>query len=162
MAKKRKLNSMRLLESRRIPYEVFYYDSHIRDARQVAESMSLPAAEVFKTLVAKVPSSQKPILVMLPADTTLNLKALAKSLGEKKAALASQAEAESMSGLQVGGISALALTQKNWDVYLDRRAADKERIVISAGQRGLQLRLATNALIKLLDCKMIDAAEERA
>ena len=161
MPKKQKLNSMRLLEASRIPYEVFSYDSRIRDARQVAESVGLPARTVFKTLVAQVPSDKKPILVMLPSDTTLNLKALAKSLGVKKAALASQADAEKMTGLQVGGISAIALMQKNWDVYLDQRGGELEHIVISAGQRGLQLRVAAPMLIALLDCKIIDVADEK-
>ena len=160
MPKNQKLNSMRLLEARRIPYEVFNYDRRIRDARQVAESVGLPESSVFKTLVVQVPSSRKPILVMLPSNTTLNLKVLAKSLGEKKAALASQAEAERMTGLQVGGISAVALMQKNWDVYLDQRGNELEHIVISAGQRGIQLRVAAAALIKLLGCKMVDAADE--
>jgi len=160
MPKKQKLNSMRLLEARRIPYEVFNYDRRIRDARQAAESVGLPESTVFKTLVAQVPSSRKPILVMLPSNTTLNLKALAKSLGEKKAALASQADAERMTGLQVGGISAVALMQKNWDVYLDQRGSELEHIVISAGQRGVQLRVAAAALIQLLDCKIVDAADE--
>ena len=161
MPKKQKLNSMRLLEANRIPYEVFSYDSCIRDARQVAESVGLPARTVFKTLVAQVPSDRKPILVMLPSDTTLNLKALAKSLGVKKAALASQADAEKMTGLQVGGISAIALMQKNWDVYLDQRGSELEHIVISAGQRGLQLRVAAPMLIALLGCNIIDVADEK-
>jgi len=160
MAKKQKLNSMRLLEANRIPYEVFSYDSRIRDAQQVAESVGLPEAAVFKTLVAKAPSSKKPILVMLPSNTTLNLKALAKSLNEKKIALASYADAEKLTGLQVGGISAVALMHKNWDVYLDRRGAELQHIVISAGQRGLQLRVASAALLRLLRCKIIDVAEE--
>ena len=152
---------MRLLEASRIPYEVFHYDSRIRDAQQVAESVGLPEWTVFKTLVVKVPSSKKPILVMLPSNTALNLKALAKSLGEKKVALASQADAEKMTGLQVGGISAVALMQKNWDVYLDQRSSELEHIVISAGQRGLQLRVAARALTRLLGCKMIDVADEK-
>ena len=160
MPKKQKLNSMRLLEANRIPYEVFSYDSRIRDAQQVAESVGLPARTVFKTLVARVPSDKKPILVMLPSDTTLNLKALAKSLGVKKAALVSQADAEKMTGLQAGGISAIALMQKNWDVYLDQRGRELEHIVISAGQRGRQLRITAAALISLLGCKIIDVADE--
>ena len=160
MPKKQKLNSMRLLEANRIPYEVFSYDSRIRDAQQVAESVGLPARTVFKTLVARVSSDKKPILVMLPSDTTLNLKALAKSLGVKKAALVSQADAEKMTGLQAGGISAIALMQKNWDVYLDQRGSELEHIVISAGQRGLQLRITAAALISLLGCKIIDVADE--
>lgn len=159
MAKVKKLNSMRLLDANSIPYEVHEYDKSIRDARQVAEAVGFSADEVFKTLVVEAPSTKKPALVMLPSNTTLNLKRLAKALGEKKLALASHADAEKWTGLEVGGISALALTAKNWKVYLDRRAAALERIVISAGQRGLQLRVDSAGLIKLLGCELVDAGD---
>ncbi|MCY3832381.1 MAG: aminoacyl-tRNA deacylase [Chloroflexi bacterium] len=159
MSKGKKLNSMRLLEARSIAYEVLYYDETIRDAQQVAQALGLNADEVFKTLVAEAPGSPKPILVMLPSNRQLDLKRLAKALGVKKAALASQADAERLTGLQVGGISALALMPKRWDVYLDRCALAPDHIVISAGKRGVQLRLVTSALITLLGCRVITVAE---
>ena len=159
MAKIKKLNSMRLLEANSIAYQVHHYDKAIRDARQVAEAVGFSADEVYKTLVAAAPGAKKPVLVMLPSNTTLNLKRLAKALGAKKAALAAHADAERLTGLQVGGISALALMRKNWDAFLDRRAEAQEHIVISAGQRGVQLRVETGALIKLLGCKLVDVAD---
>ncbi len=159
MAKQQKLNSMRVLEANDIPYEVFTYDSSIKDAQLVAESVGFPEWTVFKTLVVEVPSSKKPVLIMLPSNTQLNLKKFAKVLGEKKIALASHANAEKMTGLQVGGISALALMQKNWDVYLDASGNELQNIVISAGQRGTQIRLATLSLIQLLGCKIADVAD---
>jgi len=160
MAKNKKLNSMRVLEANDIPYEVFTYDPSIKDAQAVAESVGFPEWTVFKTLVVETPSSKKPVLIMLPSHTQLNLKRFAKALGEKKVALASHADAEKMTGLQVGGISALALIQKNWDVYLDASGNELQNIVISAGQRGTQIRLATLSLIQLLRCKIVDVAED--
>ena len=162
MAKSKKLNSMRLLETRAIPYETHQYDPQIRDAEAVARAVGLPADEVFKTLVVERSSRHKPVLVMLPCNCTLNLKRLAKALGEKKVALAPQAAAEKLTGLQVGGISALALMQKHWDVYLDERHLASDHIVISAGQRGLQARLATDALITLLGCRIVNVADPKA
>ena len=123
--------------------------------------MGLPAREVFKTLVVERPSSKKPVLVMLPCNSTLNMKRLAKALGEKKVALAPHATAERLTGLQVGGISALALLQKQWDVYLDGQSSACAHIVISAGQRGTQLRLETTALIDLLSCRIVDVADPK-
>ena len=158
-AKRKKLNSMRLLDAKSISYEVHTYDKTIRDAALVAEAVGFSADEVYKTLVAVAPSARKPVLVMLPSNMQLNLKRLAKAMGEKKVALASHADAERLTGLKVGGISALALTHKRWDVYLDRRTEALEHIVISAGQRGLQLRVATAALAELLGCKLIDVAD---
>ena len=159
MARTRKLNSMRLLDANSVPYQVHQYDKQIRDAQEVAASVGFPADEVFKTLVAEAQSAKKPVLVMLPSNTTLNLKRLAKARGEKKVALASHAAAERLTGLQVGGISALALMGKNWDVYLDSRAVAIANIVISAGQRGIQLRVDTEGLIELLGCRIIDVAD---
>ena len=150
---------MRLLDANSIAYEVYHYDVGIRDAQEVAEAVGFSADEVFKTLVAEAPSARKPVLVMLPSNTTLNLKRLAKALAEKKVALASHADAERVTGLQVGGISALALMHKRWDVYLDRRAEALDHIVISAGQRGIQLRVETEALIRLLGCRLVDVAD---
>ena len=150
---------MRLLDAQSIAYEVHVYDPAIRDARQVAEAVGFTADEVFKTLVVETSANRRPILVILPSNRQLRLKRLAKALGVKKAALASQADAEGLTGLQVGGISALALTQKRWDVYLDRRALDQDHIVISAGKRGLQLRVETAALIILLGCQVVDVSE---
>ena len=159
MAKKRKLNSVRLLEARKIPHEIHRYDARIRDAQEVAAAVGLPAETVFKTLVAEVPSRKKPILVLLPCNRTLNLKRLAKALGAKKVALASHADAEKLTGLQVGGISALALLQKRWGVYLDRRALEQSHLVISAGERGIQARLETKDLIDLVSCEIVDVAD---
>jgi len=161
MAKKRKLNSVRLLEARKIPHEIHNYDARIRDAQEVAEAVGLPGETVYKTLVAEVPSRKKPILALLPCDRTLNLKRLAKALGAKKVALASHADAEKLTGLQVGGISALALLQKRWGVYLDKRALEQSHLVISAGERGTQIRLETEALIDLVSCEIVDVAEAR-
>ena len=132
-AKRQKLNSIRLLEARKIAHEVIGYDKSIRDAQLVAAAVGMPAETVYKTLVVQGQSSKKPILALVPSNATLNLKRMAKALGEKKVALASYADAEKLTGLQVGGISALALLDKRWPVYLDSRAA----VFAAAGdQRG--------------------------
>jgi len=160
MAKAKKRNAMRLLEAQGIAYETHAYDKRLRDARQVAAAVGFAADEVFKTLVVQAPPQAKPALVLLPANTRLNLKRLARALGAKKATLAPQAAAEKMTGLQVGGISPLALRHKNWPVYLDQRAAACAQIVISGGQRGLQLRVDRAGLVKLLGCRLVDVADE--
>jgi prolyl-tRNA editing enzyme YbaK/EbsC (Cys-tRNA(Pro) deacylase) len=63
--------------------------------------------------------------------------------------------------LKVGGISALALTQKNWPVYLDQPAAGLEYILVSAGQRGLDLRVPAPALIRVLKARLAAISTER-
>ena len=154
-----KLNSMRLLDANRIVYEVKTYDPTIHDASEVAVAIRVPANEVYKTLVVER-TNAKPILVMIPANRQLDLKKLAAGIGEKKLSMAAHADAETQTGLKVGGIGALALTHKHWDVYLDQTAAIHEQICVSAGQRGTNLRIPVRGLIQVLAVKMVDASTD--
>src|SRR5258708_37771837 len=152
-----KLNSMRLLESKKIPYEVLSYDPGIHDAVEAAKAINMPVSSVYKTLVVERPGS-KPVLVMIPADRQLDLKKFAAAIGEKKVSMAAHADAEKLTGLKVGGIGALALTHKNWSVYLDQTASAHEWIGVSAGQRGINLRVAVPELVRVLNAKLADAS----
>lgn len=159
---KTKLNSMRILEQHGIPYEAIAYPNTIRDAEEVAEAIGAPPFMVYKTLVVQSSATQKPALVMLACDRQLDLKRFAQAIGEKKIHMATHADAEKLTGLKVGGISALALLQKNWPIYLDRVAGELQYIYMSAGQRGLQLRVPVAALIQLTRAKLVDASVEKA
>lgn len=156
-----KLNSMRILEQHKIPYEMLEYPSEIRDAEEVAEALGVPYATVFKTLVVQAvdnPKQTKPYLVLIPSEMQLDLKRMALAAGTKKVKMAAHKDAEALTGLQVGGISALALTQKNWQVFLDQSAASLQHIVISAGQRGLQLRVPVTPLLSILRARLVEVA----
>ena len=157
MAQK-KTNAMKLLEGKKVPYESYSYPANLRDAQEVAAAVGWPAGQVFKTLVVPRPKPSKPLLVMIPADRQLDLKKLAKAVREKKLKMATQREAELLTGLQVGGISALALLNKGFAIYLDQTAHAFDQIVISAGQRGLQIKLAVPDLVKVTRARMVDAA----
>jgi Cys-tRNA(Pro)/Cys-tRNA(Cys) deacylase len=157
-----KLNSMRLLEAKNIPYEVLTYEPITRDAEEVAELIGLPPFMVFKTLVVQSVETGKPLLALLPSDRQLDLKRMAASAGEKKVKLASHADAEALTGLKVGGISPLMLTDKNWKVYVDKSAVELQNIVISAGQRGTQLRVPTMPVLTLLRARIVDITEPDA
>jgi Cys-tRNA(Pro)/Cys-tRNA(Cys) deacylase len=152
-----KLNSMRLLEKHNIPYEVIEFPDTERDAETIAEILGVPAFMVYKTLVAQpVEMGKKPLLAIIAADRQLDLKKLAAVSGHKKVTMAAHKDAEALTGLKVGGISALALTHKNWPVYLDQPAMQLEHILVSAGQRGMDLRVPTAALIKVLNAKVAE------
>jgi len=155
--------AMRALEGKRIPYEALEYPDDLRDAEEIAIILDLPAEEVFKTLVVLPPEpGKKPLLVMIPADTQLDLKKLAAAVGAKKLKMATHREAETLTGLQVGGISAVALLNKGFVVYIDRSAGGRERVCVSAGKRGLQLRLAAADLIQLTNARPVDVATREA
>lgn len=161
MAKSKKLNSMRLLEANDIPYEAFEYDSdEFHDAEEVAELIGVPAFQVYKTLIMQSVATEKPMIVVVAGDRQVDLKKVAKAAGEKKVKMAKHATAEQMTGLQVGGISPLMLTDKNWPLYLDSPATQLQNIYISAGQRGTQLRIPVTPLLNLLRPQIADLSVE--
>lgn len=146
--------AIRMLEQRRVPHEVFAFDAAIRSAAEVARDTGVPASQVYKTLVVELdPPRGKPFLVMAPADGEVDLKALAASLGVRKLRMASHRDAERYTGLQVGGISALALTGKGFTALIDRRALDETHILVSAGQRGMDVRLSVEDLVAITGAK---------
>jgi Cys-tRNA(Pro)/Cys-tRNA(Cys) deacylase len=155
-----KLNSMRLLEQHNIPYEALQYPDTIKDAEEVADALGIPYFMVFKTLVVQPDDAgkpgSKPLLAIIPSERQLDLKKLALAAGVKKVRMAAHKDAESLTGLKVGGISALALRDKNWQVYLDQSATELEHLVMSAGQRGTQIRVPTTPLISLLRVRLAD------
>ena len=71
--------------------------------------------------------------------------------------MATRREAESLTGLQVGGISALALTNKPFDVLLDESARALDRIHISAGRRGIDLELRVEDLFAITNATFASA-----
>lgn len=150
--------AMRALDAKNIPYEVFTYDTTVRDAILLADEIGVPHQQVFKTLVV-VRETGKPLLVMLPADRQLNLKRFARQIGEKKVKMAGHNQAEELTGLQVGGISTLALLNRGFGVYLDESAESFDQIVISGGKKGLQVKLAVRDLIVITQARLINASD---
>lgn len=155
---KNKTIAMKLLEGKKVPFDVYAYPAHLRDAQEVAAAVGMPTEQVFKTLVVPRPKPGKPMLVMVPSDRQLDLKKMAKAVGEKKLKMATHQEAERLTGLQVGGISALALINRGFDIFLDETALDNDQMVISAGQRGLQIRLAVSDLLDISGAHLVDAS----
>ncbi len=151
--------AMRALQGKRIPYEVLTYPDDMRDAVEIALLLGVSPDEVFKTLVVLPPEkSKKPLLVMLPASAQLDLKKLAEAVGTKKLKMATHREAEQLTGLQVGGISAVALLGKPFSVYMDESAMSLTHVFISAGKRGIQLKIAVTDVVKLTGARIAPVA----
>jgi len=150
-----KLNSMRALEQRKIVYTAHEFPDSIHSADGVADYLGRPRDIVYKTLVV-LPPAGKPMLVMTSGSGELDLKKVAQATGHKKVQMAPHKEAERLTGLQTGGISALALLHKNFPVYLDQSAEKLDKILVSAGKRGVNLELAVKDLIKVTNAKVID------
>ncbi len=150
-------NVTRFLESRQIAYQVFGFSTAKHSAEETAALLGVPPDQVYKTLVVlREGKGRKPLLVMAPAGRELNLKALAAALGEKKLQMATQAEAEALTRLQTGGISALALLNRGFEIYIDAAALQQPAIHVSAGQRGVNLRLAPADLIAVTRARTVE------
>jgi len=154
-----KTNAMRVLDQRKIAYEVHEYSPEIHSAVEAAQAMGKPPERVHKTLVVMRETPRaKPLLVMTPGDRELDLRALAKSTGDKKLRMATQKEAESLTGLLVGGIGALALLNRGFEIWIDSAAKAHERICVNAGQRGINLELRVDDLMKVTGARWVESA----
>ena len=153
----KKSNVLRRLESRHIPHQAYTYAADTRSAEDVARVLRIPAHEVYKTLVV-LPPHGKPLLIVIPGPSALDLKRLARALGAKKLRMATHREAEELTGLQVGGISALALLDRGFRVYVDQVAQTITAFVVSAGQRGMNLRLCVDDFMRLTQARFIEAS----
>lgn len=153
-----KTNAMRLLDAQGVSYETFVYSSEIHSADKVADILGIPAGEVFKTLVV-LPDTGPPLLVMVPGNCTLDLRALAREVGAKNARMAPAAEAERLTGLQIGGIGALALIGQGFGVLVDHSALAFESILVNPGRRGINVRVPVAEIIRLTNARTVDVAE---
>ncbi|MBZ5617892.1 MAG: Cys-tRNA(Pro) deacylase [Acidobacteriia bacterium] len=134
-----------------VPYELRQYpvyEEHL-SAPQVAEAIGMPPEQVFKTLVARGDASGV-VLASIPANTELDLKALAAASGNKKVALVAVKEVLGLTGYVRGGVSPIG-TKRPYPLYLDETADLWDVISVSAGIRGCQMLLHPADLARVAD-----------
>lgn len=151
-----KNNVTRMLESRGIPFEAFELPQEKLSGMEAASYLGIEPEKVFKSIVVKRQERGKPILALVPAPREVDLKNLSSAVGEKKLILATQKEAEKLTGLQTGGISPLALLNRRFQVVIDSSAEALDEIFISGGQRGINIRLAVRSLVDLTAANLVD------
>jgi len=136
-----KTNAARLLDQLKIPYELRAYEVDPNDltAISVAHKIGLPPEQVFKTLVT-VTSDREHLFAIIPGDSELDLKKLARAADARNAELASLKEVEPLTGYIRGGVTVLA-ARKPFRPFADETIELFDIISVSAGQRGLQLLL---------------------
>ncbi|MEE1195103.1 MAG: Cys-tRNA(Pro) deacylase [Phascolarctobacterium sp.] len=154
MKHNKKTNAARKLEELKIEYKLIEYavDEEHLDAIHVAQEVGMPASQVFKTLCVRGDKNGV-MFAVIPGDGELDLKALAKASGNKRAELVALKEVLPLTGYIRGGCSPLG-AKKNYPVYMDATSNNWPEIAISAGQRGIQivaapqdLQRATNATV---------------
>ncbi len=146
-------NVTRFLDARKVSYAAHEMPAEKLGAVEAANFMGVSPDQVFKTIVI-VREKKKPVLAVVPGPRVVDLKLLAAFLGEKKVHLPTEREAEELTGLQAGGISPLALINKGFQVVIDSAAQAYEKIYVSGGQRGLDIQLGVEDLIKLTNARV--------
>lgn len=160
MAKRlEKTNAARLLDRAHIAYDLVPYevDENNLAATHVAEELGEPIEQVFKTLVLK--GDRNGFLVcVVPGNGEVDLKKAARASGNKSVAMIPMKELLPTTGYIRGGCTPIGM-KKRFPTFLHTTALDFDHIYISAGVRGLQLRLAPTDLISYTEAEVTDLIE---
>jgi len=151
-------NITRMLEAKKIPFTALELPEEKLGAIETARQLGVENYLIYKTIVVLREKPGKPMLVVVPGGSKVDLKRVAAVVGEKKVHVPPQREAEALTGLQAGGISPLALINKGFQVFLDAGAQKMEQIHISGGQRGLIIRLPVKALVDLTHARFAEVS----
>ena len=147
--------AIRALEAASIDFQLTEYAHDPRTeafGEEAAVALDLPATAVFKTLLARLDDGRLAV-ALVPVSARLDLKALARAAGARRATLAEPALAERTTGYVVGGISPLG-QKKRLPTFLDASAKALSMLHVSGGRRGLELGLAPDDLIALTDARV--------
>lgn len=153
-----KTNAARLLDKAKIEYELVPYvvDENDLAAGHIAEQLGEPLEQVFKTLVLSGDRSGYFVCVV-PGDSEVDLKAAAKVSGNKKCDLIPMKDLLSVTGYIRGGCSPVGM-KKAFPTFFHTTATDFPYIYVSAGIRGLQLKIAPDKLIAFVGAKCCEIA----
>jgi Cys-tRNA(Pro)/Cys-tRNA(Cys) deacylase len=152
MAKKlEKTNAARLLDRAKIAYELVPYtvDENDLSAIKVAASLGQPIERVYKTLVLKGDRNGH-FVCIIQGDKEVNLKAAAKVSGNKSAEMIPMKELLPTTGYIRGGCTPIGM-KKRFPTFIDATCTVFDYIYISAGVRGLQLKIDPKPLIEFVD-----------
>ncbi len=151
-----KTNAMRILEREKIPYEMFTYpvtEEH-QDGVHVAQLMNQQVETVFKTLVCKG-SSKGFFVFVIPVAEELNLKKAAKASGEKSMEMIHVSQINAVTGYIRGGCSPVGM-KKQYPTWFHESALQQEKIIVSGGKRGFQIKAAPRDLAKVCGGQFTD------
>ncbi len=157
MAKQKevKTNAMRILESMKIPYQQYTYEcEEFVDGLQIADQLGLPYEKVYKTLVT-VGNSKDYFVFVIPIAEELDLKAAARSVGQKSVEMIHVKDINTITGYIRGGCTAIGM-KKQYVTRIDSSAEHLEKIIVSGGRIGSQLELAPADLAKAARAEFAD------
>jgi Cys-tRNA(Pro) deacylase len=148
--------AVRALRSAGVAYEEHLFDYQPGGAIKAAEETGLDPHATIKTLVLE-PSDGDTLIVLMHGDREVSTKALARHLGVKSVDMIEPAEAQRLTGYQVGGTSPFG-SRTALPVYAEHTILDMDRITINGGKRGFLVTLDVTDLVALLDPQPVDVA----
>lgn len=160
-----KTNAMRILEQNKIPFEVSEYDDdgeHVLEkgaAVRMAEKIGVDPGMVFKTIVMR--TDTKEICVFCQsAVSEINLKKARAAAGCKEINPVKPEELLGLTGYIRGGCTPVGMKRK-FRTFIDETIILYDKVCISGGQRGVQIKLAPADLIKVTDAVVVDLELEK-
>ncbi|MBS6502592.1 MAG: Cys-tRNA(Pro) deacylase [Clostridium sp.] len=149
-----KTNAMRILDSKKVKYEMITYESNDGkiDGISVAHKIGVDETQVFKTLVIQGVSKELYVFV-IPVAEELNLKKAAIISGEKKVEMIDVNEIMKHTGYIRGGCSPIG-QKREYKTYIHESAKELDFIIVSAGKIGYQIKINPNDLINIVKAEM--------
>lgn len=150
-----KTNAMRILDAKKIGYEVFVYDNEdgLIHGTAVAEKIGKEPETVFKTLVSH--SGANLYVFVIPVAEELDLKKAAKAAGEKKIEMLPVKDLQKWTGYIRGGCSPVGM-KKLYPTFIDSSAEGLDTMAVSAGKIGQQMDLAPKLLAEVTNAKFTE------
>ncbi|WP_277587359.1 Cys-tRNA(Pro) deacylase [Psychrobacillus antarcticus] len=145
----KKTNAVRKIEQQKITFELIEYEltGEELDGVTVADKIGYPVFVVYKTLLVTA-GTNKHYVCIIPVHNELNLKEVAKVVGEKKVELLPLKELQSTTGYIRGGCSPIGM-KKLLPTWIDASAEGLDFILVSGGKIGLQVKLNPHDLLQL-------------
>jgi Cys-tRNA(Pro)/Cys-tRNA(Cys) deacylase len=152
----KKTNAIRIVEASGIHYglQPYQYDPDDVSVSKIAADNNLDINQIFKTLVLRT-DAKDIVLALIPGDSSLDLKKLAKWHGCKWVELVEVNSLPMLTGYIRGACSPIGM-KKPFPVYLDEQAQLHDNIFINAGQRGLLMSISPESLQQLCELRIAD------
>ena len=144
--------AVNIVRQARLEYQIHEYAHAVASESyglEAAEKLGVSPQRVFKTLVVSLDNASLAVAVV-PVCAMLSLKAMARAAGAKKVVMAAQVDVERSTGYVLGGVSPLG-QKKRLKTVIDVSARNHQTVYVSAGRRGLEIELAPDDLVQLVD-----------
>ncbi len=151
-----KTNVARVLDSKKVKYELTNYTVNEEDlsTSNIANQLNINHSQIFKTLVLRGDKNGLFVCVV-PGDCEIDLKKAAKVSGNKKAEMILMKELLPLTGYIRGGCSPIGM-KKSFPTFFHQTCQEFPFILVSAGVRGTQIKVAANDLIEIVRAQVAD------